>query len=174
VKPTVLFLCTGNSCRSQMAEGWLRHLAGSQFEVLSAGTKPVRVNPRAVEVMGEVGIDISRHRSKHVAEFQGRHLHYVITICDHAQASCPADPRGDIQLHWSFDDPAYDKVLMLIAGKPFVEYAMILLRRSKGGCERRIRHWNQVPVLCPAVKDRRRQGRGEEHELGLSVPSQCC
>lgn len=90
-----------------MAEGWLRHLAGSQFEVLSAGTKPVGVNPRAVEVMGEVGIDISRHRSKHVAEFQGRHLHYVITVCDHAQASCPVDPRGDIQLHWSFDDPAY-------------------------------------------------------------------
>lgn len=106
MKPTVLFLCTGNSCRSQMAEGWLRHLAGSRFEVLSAGTKPVGVNPRAVEVMGEVGIDISRHRSKHVAEFQRQHLHYVITVCDHAQASCPADPRGEVQLHWSFDDPA--------------------------------------------------------------------
>ena len=63
-----------------MAEGWLRHLAGSQFEVLSAGTNPVGVNPRAVEVMGEVGIDISHHRSKHVAEFQRRHLHYVITL----------------------------------------------------------------------------------------------
>lgn len=104
--PTVLFLCTGNSCRSQMAEGWLRHLAGSRFEVLSAGTNPVGVNPRAVEVMGEVGIDISCHCSKHVAELQGRRLHYVMTVCDRAQASCPADPRGDVLLHWSFDDPA--------------------------------------------------------------------
>lgn len=106
MKPTVLFLCTGNSCRSQMAEGWLRHLAGSRFEVLSAGTNPVGVNPRAVEVMEEVGIDISHHRSKHVAEFQGRRLHYVITVCDRAQGSCPRDPTGDVQLHWSFDDPA--------------------------------------------------------------------
>lgn len=106
MKSTVLFLCTGNSCRSQMAEGWLRHLAGSRFEVLSAGTNPVGVNPRAVEVMGEVEIDLSRHRSKHVAEFQGQHLHYVITVCDHAQAACPTDPRGDVQLHWSFNDPA--------------------------------------------------------------------
>jgi arsenate reductase (thioredoxin) len=107
VKPSVLFLCTGNSCRSQMAEGWLRHLAGSQFEVLSAGTNPVGVNPRAVEVMGEVGIHISRQRSKHVAEFQERPLHYVITVCDHAQASCPTEPRGNVRLHWSFDDPAH-------------------------------------------------------------------
>lgn len=102
MKPTVLFLCTGHSCRSQMAEGWLRHLAGSRFEVLSAGTNPVGVTPRAVEA----GIDISCHCSKHVVEFQGRHLHYVITVCDHAQASCPTDPRGKVQFHWSFDDPA--------------------------------------------------------------------
>jgi arsenate reductase len=107
MKPTVLFLCTGNSCRSQMAEGWLRHLAGDRFEVLSAGTDPVGVNPRAVEVMEEVGIDISRHRSKHVAEFQGRYLPYVITVCDHAQASCPTDPRGEVRLHWDFDDPVH-------------------------------------------------------------------
>ena len=106
MKPTVLFLCTGNSCRSQMVEGWLRHLAESQFEVLSEGTNQVGVNPRAVDVMGEVEIDISRHRSKHVAEFQGRHLHYVIKVCDHAHASCTTDPRGDVKLHWSFDDPA--------------------------------------------------------------------
>lgn len=107
MKPTVLFLCTGNSCRSQMAEGWLRHLAGSRFEVLSAGTNPVGVNPRTVEVMQEVGIDITHHRSKHVAEFQGRRLHFVITVCDHAQASCPTEPRGGVTLHWSFDDPAH-------------------------------------------------------------------
>jgi arsenate reductase (thioredoxin) len=106
MKPTVLFLCTGNSCRSQMEEGWLRHLAGNRFEILSAGTNPDGMNPRVVEVMGELGVDISRHRSKHVAEFQGRHLHYVMTVCNHAHASCPTDPRGDVQLHWSIDDPA--------------------------------------------------------------------
>ena len=107
MKQNVLFLCTGNSCRSQMAEGWLRHLAGERFEVLSAGTAPVGVNPRAIEVMQEVGIDISHHRSKHVAEVQGPRLHYVITVCDHAHASCPTEPRGDARLHWSFDDPAH-------------------------------------------------------------------
>lgn len=107
MKNRVLFLCTGNSCRSQMAEGWLRHLAGERFEVLSAGTNPVGVNPQAVKVMQEVGIDISLQQSKHVAEFQGQRLHYVITVCDHAQASCPTEPRGDVRLHWSFDDPAH-------------------------------------------------------------------
>lgn len=107
MKYRVLFLCTGNSCRSQMAEGWLRHFAGDRFVALSAGTNPVGVNPQAVEVMQEVGIDISHQQSKHVAEFQGRRLHYVITVCDHAQASCPTEPRGDVRLHWSFDDPAH-------------------------------------------------------------------
>ena len=107
MKPNVLFLCTGNSCRSQMAEGWLRHFASDRFEALSAGTNPVGVNPLAVEVMQEVGIDISNQQSKHVAEFQRRRLHYVITVCDHAQASCPTEPRGDVRLHWSFDDPAH-------------------------------------------------------------------
>ena len=107
MKNRVLFLCTGNSCRSQMAEGWLRHLACDRFEALSAGTNPVGVNPQAVEVMQEVGIDISHQHSKHVAEFQGRRLHYVITVCDHAQESCPTEPRGDVRLHWSFDDPAH-------------------------------------------------------------------
>jgi arsenate reductase len=90
-----------------MAEGWLRHLAGGRFEALSAGTNPVEVNPQAIEVMKEVGIDISRQRSKHVAEFQERPLHYVITVCDHAQTLCPTEPRGDVRLHWSFDDPAH-------------------------------------------------------------------
>lgn len=82
-------------------------VAGNRVEVLSAGTNPVGVNPQAIEVMAEVGIDISRHRSKHVAEFQGRRLHYVITVCDHAQAMCPTEPRGDVRLHWRFDDPAH-------------------------------------------------------------------
>lgn len=90
-----------------MAEGWLRHLAGDRFEALAAGTNPVGVNPLAVEVMQEMGINISHHRSKHVAEFQGRRLHVVITVCDHANASCPTEPRGNLRLHWSFDDPAH-------------------------------------------------------------------
>ncbi len=106
VKSSVLFLCTGNSCRSQMAEGWLRRLAGSRFEVMSAGTNPVGVNPRAVEVMAEVGVDISRHRSKHVNELQGQRPQYVITVCDRVKASCPTYPGGAVILHWSFDDPA--------------------------------------------------------------------
>lgn len=135
MKPTVLFLCTGNSCRSQMAEGWLRHLAGSRFEVLSAGTNPVGVNPRAVEVMGEVGIDLSHHRSKHVAEFHDRHLHYVITVCDHAHASCPTDPRGDVRLHWSFDDSA------AVQGSES-ERAQVF-RRVRDEIAERVRNWLQ-------------------------------
>lgn len=106
MKPTVLFLCTGNSCRSQMAEGWLRHLAGSRFEVISAGTHPVGVNPRAIAVMAEAGIDISLHRSKRVDEFLGRRLDVVITVCDRAKEACPMSPSIGTVLHWSFDDPA--------------------------------------------------------------------
>jgi arsenate reductase (thioredoxin) len=104
-KKRVLILCTGNSARSQMAEGLLRHDAGDQFEVFSAGTKPGHVRPEAIDVMRELGIDISSHRSKHVDEFQGRHFEYVLTICDNAKESCPIFP-GTISIHHSFDDPA--------------------------------------------------------------------
>jgi arsenate reductase len=106
MKRSVLFLCTGNSCRSQMAEGWLRHLAGEVFDVKSAGTHPVGVNPRAIAAMAEVGIDISRHRSKRVNEFLGERPDYVITVCDRAKEACPTFPEGAAVLHWSFDDPA--------------------------------------------------------------------
>jgi len=107
MKPIVLFLCTGNSCRSQMAEGWLRHLAGNRFEVLSAGTHPVGVNPRAVAVMAEAGIDISTHRSKRVDEVLGRcSPDQVITVCDRAKEACPVVSSEPRVLHWSFDDPA--------------------------------------------------------------------
>ncbi len=106
MKLRVLFLCTGNSARSQMAEGWLRHLAGDQFEVFSAGTNPVGLNSGSVEAMSEVGIDISRHRSKHVAEFLGQPFDQVITVCDRARESCPIWPGPTHLLHWSFDDPA--------------------------------------------------------------------
>lgn len=106
MKPAVLFLCTGNSCRSQMAEGWLRHLAGSRFEVLSAGTSPVGLNPRAVIAMAEAGIDISRQRSKHVNDVLLLHPEYVVTVCDRAKETCPTIHGGVETLHWSFDDPA--------------------------------------------------------------------
>lgn len=102
----VFFLCTGNSCRSHMAEGLLRHLAGDRFEVASAGTHPAGLNPGAVEVMREIGIDISPHRSKRVNEYLDTRFDYVITVCDRAKETCPVFPVASSQLHWSFDDPA--------------------------------------------------------------------
>jgi len=102
----VLILCTGNSARSQMAEGLLRQLAGNRFEVFSAGTKPGTVRPEAIAVMNEIGIDISRHRSKHVDEFSEQPFDYVLTVCDNAKESCPTYPVGTKQVHQSFEDPA--------------------------------------------------------------------
>jgi arsenate reductase len=106
MKKRVLFVCTKNSCRSQMAEGWLRHLAGDQFDVFSAGTQPVGLNPLAVAVMREVGIDLSQHRSKSVTEFAGQSFDYVVTVCDQARETCPVFPSAGATLHWSFEDPA--------------------------------------------------------------------
>lgn len=105
-KKRVLILCTGNSARSQMAEGLLRHEAGDRFEVFSAGTKPSVVRPEAIAVMSEIGIDISGHRSKSVDEFRGAQLDYVITVCDNAKESCPIFPGATKRLHWPFEDPA--------------------------------------------------------------------
>jgi len=102
----VLILCTGNSARSQMAEGLLRSVAGGRFEVHSAGTRPGAVRPEAITVMGEIGIDISRHRSKHVDEFADQAFDYVLTVCDNAKESCPVYPGFTNRLHRSFDDPA--------------------------------------------------------------------
>ena len=102
----VLFLCTGNSARSQMAEGLLRHIAGDQFEVFSAGTRPVGLNPNAVTAMSEIGINISGSRSKSVDEFAGQRFDYVFTVCDNAKESCPVFPGGGKKLHESFLDPA--------------------------------------------------------------------
>src|SRR6476469_5147512 len=106
MKKRVLILCTGNSARSQMAEGLLRREAGGQFEVESAGTKPGIVRPEAIAVMRELGIDISGHRSKHVDEFDGQRVDYVITVCDNAKESCPVFPGATKRLHRSFEDPA--------------------------------------------------------------------
>jgi arsenate reductase len=102
----VLILCTGNSARSQMAEGLLRSLGGDRFEVVSAGRKPSVVRPEAIAVMSELGIDISSYRSKHVQEFDGQHFDYVITVCDNANESCPIFPDDTERIHWSLPDPA--------------------------------------------------------------------
>ena len=105
-KKRVLILCTGNSARSQMAEGLLRHDAGERFTVESAGTKPSTVRPEAKAVMKEVGIDITSHRSKHVDEFAGQDFDYVLTVCDNAKESCPVFFGKAARLHHSFNDPA--------------------------------------------------------------------
>ena len=106
LKPKVLFLCTGNSARSQMAEGFLRHLAGDRFEVASAGINPSHVNPLAIAAMREVGVDISGNQSKAVAGLLGQHFAYLITVCDNARERCPIFPGVAQRLHWPLEDPA--------------------------------------------------------------------
>ena len=105
-KKRVLILCTGNSARSQMAEGLLRHLAGDRFQVESAGTKPGSVRAEAIAVMREIGIDISGHRSKHVDEFRNEVFDCVLTVCDHAAQNCPVYAGHANRIHHSFEDPA--------------------------------------------------------------------
>ena len=105
-KKRVLILCTGNSARSQMAEGLLRHDSGERFEVASAGTKASFVRPEAIAVMREAGIDITGHRSKHVDEFDGQQFDYVITVCDNARETCPVFFGKAERLHHDFEDPA--------------------------------------------------------------------
>jgi arsenate reductase len=105
-KKRVLILCTGNSARSQMAEGLLRYIADDRFEVFSAGVEPTSVRPQAIEAMSEIGIDIASQRSKSVDEFAGQEVDYVITVCDNARERCPIFPGRTKQMHWSFDDPA--------------------------------------------------------------------
>jgi arsenate reductase len=106
MKRRVLILCTGNSARSQMAEGLLAHDAADRFEVRSAGTKPNQVRPEAITVMKELGIDISGHRSKHVDEFKDQSFDYVLTVCDNAKENCPLFSGKTNRIHKSFDDPA--------------------------------------------------------------------
>ena len=105
-KERVLILCTGNSARSQMAEGLLRHDAKDRFEVFSVGTKPSQVRPEAIVVMRELDIDISGHRSKSIKEFTGQSFDYVLTVCDNAKESCPIFPGKTIMIHRNFEDPA--------------------------------------------------------------------
>ncbi len=101
----VLFLCTGNSCRSQMAEGWARSLKGDVIDAYSAGVEPHGMNERAVRAMAEAGVDLSGQRSKHVGEFAGVPFDYVVTVCDHAHESCPVFPGRTRVVHVGFEDP---------------------------------------------------------------------
>lgn len=106
MKRTVLFLCTGNSCRSQMAEGIVNHELGAAWQASSAGTNPSAVNPRAIAVLEEIGIDISSHRSKHVDSFRRTPFDLVVTVCGNAEAACPVWLGQGRRVHIGFDDPA--------------------------------------------------------------------
>ena len=137
-KRRVLFLCTGNSARSQMAEGLLRHMGGTQFEVFSAGTKPVGVNALAIEAMREVGIDISKQRSKSVGEFARQEFAMVITVCDNAAEECPIFPGAPQRAHWSLPDPA------AVSGTR--EEKLGAFRKVRDELERRIRSFANSEV----------------------------
>jgi arsenate reductase len=131
-KPRVLFLCTGNSCRSQMAEGWARQLRGDALEPCSAGVAPKGLDPRAVAVMAEVGVDISGQASEHVDDLlrrlaeRGSAVDWVVTVCDSARESCPVFPGKAKVLHRSFDDPP-----RLAAGAASEEAALAPYRRVR-------------------------------------------
>ncbi|GHO84097.1 arsenate reductase ArsC [Dictyobacter formicarum] len=133
MKQRVLILCTGNSARSQMAEGWLRQLAGEQMDVESAGTAPSQVNPLAIQVMAERAIDISHHRSKHLNEFLAQSFDYVITVCDQAAEQCPVFPGKAIRIHWSIPDPA--------AAQGTHEERLAAFRQVRDDLERQLRSW---------------------------------
>lgn len=105
-RPKILVLCTGNSARSQMAEGIIRYAVGDRVEVYSAGTKPSLVRPEAIKAMAEIGIDISHHRSKSVDEFNGQRFEFVLTVCDNARENCPYFPAATKLIHHAFEDPA--------------------------------------------------------------------
>jgi arsenate reductase len=132
----VLFLCTGNSARSQMAEALLRQLGGADFEVFSAGTDPKGLNPLAVEVMRETGIDIASQQSKSLQQFLDRHFDYVITVCDRARDNCPTFPGDNERIHWGFDDPA--------AATGPREQQLAVFRRVRNELSERLRLWVAV------------------------------
>lgn len=137
-KINVLFLCTGNSARSQMAEAFLRKYAGGRYAVYSAGLQPSRVHPLTLQVMEELGIDMSDHRSKHVQEYIGKiRFGYVITVCGHADKNCPFIPGMGTRLHWAFDDPA--------AAEGSEEERLAKFRQVRDEIKNKILDW--VPVL---------------------------
>lgn len=127
----ILFLCTGNSCRSQIAEGWTRHLKGDLIEAYSAGVEPHGMDPRAVRVMAEVGVDLTAHYSKDVSILEHIEFDYVITVCDRAHEACPFFPARTKVLHVGFDDPP-----RLAANSPTEEEALSHYRRVRDGIRR--------------------------------------
>ncbi|MGB9616694.1 MAG: arsenate reductase ArsC [Desulfomonilaceae bacterium] len=122
----ILFLCTGNSCRSQMAEAWTRALKGSEYEAYSAGVEVKALDPRAVKAMAEVGIDMSMQKAKHIDSVADREFDYVITLCSHAQETCPFFPARTKLLHKGFDDPP-----VLAANASSEDEAMHFYRRVR-------------------------------------------
>lgn len=133
-KTRVLFLCTGNSARSQMAEAFLRHYGDHCFEAYSAGLEPKGIHPLTRRVMEEIGIDISNQRSKDVMEYLGRlHFGYVITVCSNAEERCPIFPGNSIRLHWPFPDPA--------AATGSEEERLAVFRQVRDAIEARVRAW---------------------------------
>jgi arsenate reductase len=147
----VLFLCTGNSARSQMAEGLLRQMAGDRFEAFSAGTEPAPLNPLAVKAMAEIGIDISHHRSKHAKEFLGQGFPYLVTVCDHANEHCPIFPGVVYRYHWGFEDPAK------AAGTDVERLAVF--RRVRDEIKTQIEAFVKDPSNVAAMKMRRAAAR---------------
>lgn len=125
-KPKILFLCTGNSCRSQMAEGWTKALKGDQLEAYSAGIQPKGVDPRAVKVMDEAGIDISGQKSKDIDSLGNLEFEYVVTLCDNARESCPFFPAKTKRVHMGFEDPP-----LLADGAASEEEALVPYRRVR-------------------------------------------
>ena len=133
MNPRILILCTGNSARSQMAEGLLRELSGGKLDVYSAGSRPSTINPFAIQVMRERGIDISSQRSKHLNEYLAQPFDYVITVCDDAAETCPIFPGPARRIHWSFPDPA------AISGSDDMRFAVF--RETRDAIERRLKTW---------------------------------
>ncbi|HWG36248.1 MAG TPA: arsenate reductase ArsC [Terriglobales bacterium] len=155
-KLRVLVLCTGNSARSQMAEGILRHDCGDRFEVHSAGNRPSRVRPEAIQVMAEIGIDITAQRSKHVREFAGQRFDYVITVCDQAREACPTIPGVVQKLHWSIDDPA--AVEGAVEGD---QQRRLMAFRAARDELRKVLRAGVAPLAPPAKPARKGRGRAD-------------
>jgi len=140
----VLILCTGNSARSQMAEGLLRRLGGDRIEVASAGVNPTSVRPQAVAAMREIGIDISKHYSKPVTDFEGQDFDFVITVCDNANEHCPVFPAKTRRIHWSFEDPA--------AANGDEEAVLSVYRRVRDEIQTKLQAFRVQASACEASK----------------------
>lgn len=139
----VLFLCTGNSARSQMAEAFLRAIGKAHFSVASAGTEPKTLHPLAVRVMQEAGVDIAGQRSKDLSEFLGQEFDYIITVCDRARDNCPTFPGDNERIHWSFDDPA--------AATGSEEEQLKVFRRVRNEIRTRVSIWQ--PAILKKLRD---------------------